>query len=497
MKSFYTSVIKYGSNILYRGYEDGKPVSKKIKFEPTLYVPTKEKTEIMSLVGNKYLKPKKFDSMNAANDFIEQYKDVHGFDIFGTGQLVTQFIQEKFPGKIEFDASLINVFAYDIETDSDGGYANIDEADKEIISISMRYAKSKEYILLALKGYDKSKTITGIDPENIRFEEFANEKLMLNRFIQIWTNSYPDVVTGWNVEYYDIMYTVTRIIRLFGEEKAKQLSPWGNIRKKTNEFHGRQQSTYEIYGVSVIDYMDAFKKFGYKYGPQESFKLDNIAGVILGEKKVDYSEYGNLNDLYKKNPQLFLDYSLKDTYLIQRFEEETALLQLVFTVAYGGGVNYSDAFGTVGIWESTIYRELVANNVIPFIKRIDNDSFESLIGGYVKDVKPGLYDWIVSLDLNSLYPHLMMQYNMSPETYVHGEKQSVSVDMVLANEYQNETEYAVAANGAMFRKNFKGVIPRIIEGYYAERKAVKIEMLEAESRLESIKKEMEKRKLKI
>ena len=156
---------------------------------------------------------------------------------------------------------------------------------------------------------------------------------LLRRFVEIWVADYPDIVTGWNVQYFDIQYIVTRITNLLGDDVAARLSPWKNVKRYSREFFGKMQSSYNISGISVIDYMDAFKKFGYKYGPQESFKLDHIAHVILGEKKLDYSEYGNLNALYEQNPQLYLDYNLKDTQLIVRMEEETSLLALVMTVA--------------------------------------------------------------------------------------------------------------------------------------------------------------------
>lgn len=299
MSSFYTSVERYANTILWRGYENGKPFSKKVKFQPTLYHASKKQTDFKSLIGSKYLEPKTFDTMGDARDFIEKYKDVSGFELYGNSHYVTQFIQERYPNHIDFDMSLINIFNFDIEVDISDGYANIETADKEITSIAIKSSKSDTYHLLGRKDYDKTKTLSGIDPENIQFMKFDTEKALLQRFIQIWTNEYPDIVTGWNVEYFDIMYVVTRIMRLFGEAKANELSPWGSIRKVTKEIFNRKQSTYEISGVAVIDYMDAFKKFGYKYGPQESYKLDHIAHVVLGTKKLKYERFNNHIDTHR------------------------------------------------------------------------------------------------------------------------------------------------------------------------------------------------------
>jgi len=241
--------------------------------------------------------------------------------------------------------------------------------------------------------------------------------------------------------------------------------------------------------------MDAFKKFGYKYGTQESYKLDHIAHTVLGTKKLDYSQYGSLTELYNKNPQLYLDYNLVDTHLIQRMEEETALLALVLTVAYGGGVNYSDAFGTVGIWEATLYRKLMEKSLIPPVKSSPGDKLGELVGGYVKDPVTGVHRWVVSFDLNSLYPHLMLQYNMSPETFVADKRAYVSQDMVLNDEYQNDDkDYSVCANGVHFTNKKLGIIPEIIQEYYANRSVIKKEMLRVESEIEEIKKEIQRRK---
>ena len=310
-------------------------------------------------------------------------------------------------------------------------------------------------------------------------------------------NNYPDIVTGWNVEYFDIQYLITRMKVLFGEEWVKDLSPWRHIRPTQREFFGKMQNTYFISGMAIVDYMDAFKKFGYKYGPQESWKLDHIANVVLGEKKLDYSAYGNLNALYEQNPQLYLDYNLKDTWLIQRFEDETSLLQLVMTVAYGGGVNYNDAFGTVGIWETTLYRKLISDGCVPPIKGGPGQRAGDLIGGYVKDPKVGMHPWVVSFDLNSLYPHLMLQYNMSPETYLSDERDFVNQEMILKGQYKSErTDISVAANGACFTNKFKGIIPSIIDEYYGNRKVIKKKMLAVEQQLEDAKDPKEKAALK-
>lgn len=495
MSKFYTSVEKVGNNILWNGYENGKRFNRKIPFQPTLFIPTKdENSKYKSLIGSYPIKPRKFENMTEARDFVEKYKDVSGFSIYGTGDFVTQFIQEQYPGEIDYDVSDIHFVYYDIEVDISEKLPDTETADCPIISISYKSSKTDKFYLLGQKDYDSSKTTTKIDPANIIFEKFKDEVSLLRRFIQLWTSDFPDIVSGWNVTYFDVMYTVTRIIRVLGEGEAKRLSPWGIIRKKTATKFNKPASTYQLMGIAVVDMMDALKKFGYKYGPQESYKLDHIAYVIVGEKKIDYSQYGSLTELYLKDPQLYLDYSLKDTYLVEAIEKEAALLSLVADMAYRGGVNYNDTFGTVGIWESTLYRWQLSRNIVPPVKRGPGEEGGALVGGYVKDPKVGFSDWVVTGDFSSLYPHLMLQYNMSPETYTEEMRKFCTPDMVLNGEFEsNDPEYAYACNGVAFKKTTRGMIPTIIEEYYAERKAVKNKMLAEESELELIKEEMNKR----
>lgn len=477
-QNFYTFVGKYGNKILWRGYENGKPFTREVAYKPTLFIPTKDTdSEYKSLITKRPLQPKTFDRMSDANDFIEQYKDVNGFDIHGNSNFVATFIHDNYPDNIDFDESLINLFSYDIETNISDGYPNMETCDKPITSIALKYRKKKEYVLLGQKNYDRHETLTDIDPENIVYEQFDNEKALLRRFVEIWCSDYPEVVSGWNVQYFDIWYTFTRIKHHFGENTLKRMSPWGIIKKTSKELYNKVQRTYDIMGVSIVDYMDAFKKFGYKYGTQESYKLDHIASVVLGETKLSYERFGNkidthrfisdgakgikipddvpdeeldekemlvrrrdiLKQKHEEKPddpkikemlikytiladdayhQFGLDYNLKDTRIIEMLEDETALLSLVFAVAYRGGSNFKDAFGTVGIWDTTLYRKIRAEGMVPPIKRGGKSELGELEGGFVKDPHVGIHDWVVSFDLDSLYPHLMMGSNLSPETLV-------------------------------------------------------------------------------
>ena len=228
--------------------------------------------------------------------------------------------------------------------------------------------------------------------------------------------------------------------------------------------------------------MELFQKFGYTYGPQESYALNHIAYVVLGEKKLSYEESGSLKNLYKDDHQKYIDYNMKDVQLVDRLEEKMALITLALTIAYKGGVNYQDTFGVTAIWESIIYRKLNLSKVVVPLSN-NEKPYRSFAGGYVKEPQVGRHDWIVSFDLNSLYPNLIVQYNMSPETLTDNNHMN-DVGYYLSGQ-SVDSEYSVAANGSSYRKDIDGVLPQIIEEYYDERVSVKQMQIAAQKEIQN------------
>jgi len=480
--SFYTCLNRYGNQILYRGYnESGRRVIKKIKFNPTLFVPTNKEEGWQSIDGTN-LAPINFPSMKDAREFCDLYKGVEDFKIYGTTNYIHQCITDMFPNEIEFNPNFVNVATIDIEVASDDGFPFPEEAAQPIISITIRNNIDKVFYVWGLGDFDVDKSIFA-DQHTVKYIHCKDEKELITSFISWWSKeeNTPDIVTGWNSRLFDIPYIINRINRVFGEDTSKKLSPWNMINYRQIAVKGKQLDTYEIYGVQQMDYLDLFQKFGYSYGAQESYKLDHIAHVVLGENKLDYSEYGALHNLYKHDHQKFIDYNIKDVEIVERLEEKMGLVVLAMTIAYKGGVNYSDTFGTTAIWDSIIYRELNRKKVVP---PPNDDKFKaSYPGGYVKDPHVGLHNWVVSFDLNSLYPNIIVQNNMSPETLV-SEVHTSGVDHYLNSDTNVTSDYAVAANGSCYRKDQRGVLPSIVIKYYDERKQVKKEMLEAKQEYE-------------
>lgn len=483
MTKFYTSISRYGNNILYRGYEDGHRVKKKVKFKPTLFVKGKGKSEFNALDGTN-VDPIKFDSMRDAREFCDRYEGVNNFTIYGNQNYIAQFIAEEFPTEIKFDRNKIRIHNIDIECDSAGqGFPEPSEAKFPITSICLYDSVSDIYYVWSTVEYDPEKTEhTDI---TIRYVKCKDEQNILKFFINYWHDEFtcPDIVTGWNIRTFDIPYIVNRITRLFGEEEAAKLSPWGMIEQKMVSMRKGQVQIYDITGIAQLDYLDLFQKFGFSFGPQENYRLDTIANVVLGERKMDYSEYGSLHNLIRENPQLYVDYNVKDVLLVSKMEDKIAMITLCLTMSYKAGVNYNDAFGTTGIWDSLIYRTLLNEKIIvpPNTNKFKSD----YDGGYVKDPQCGVHDWVCSFDVNSLYPNIIVQWNMSPETLLKGTVEpGITVEKMLDG-YVNTTQYSMAATGQYFDNSKQGFMPKIIEQMYDERVVIKKKMLASKQELET------------
>jgi len=484
MSKFYTNVSRYGNMILLRGYDHNKRITEKIKYGPKLYVSTNRPTKWKSLEGVPVAEVP-FETMREANEWVQRNKQVAGLHIFGNTRYISTFINDHYPGQLEFDRNKINVTTIDIEVASDDGFPEPDKAEHKVISITMKNNIDNTYHIWGLGDYDIEKSY--MKTHRVVYNKYATEADLLINFITHWSqpSNVPDVITGWNTRFFDVPYLVNRIHKLLGEAYVKRLSPWGMIERRDITTMGRTQTAYELKGISNLDYLDLFKKFGYSYGPQESYKLDHIAHVVLGEKKLSYEEYGNLHTLYKHNHQKFIDYNIKDVELVDRIEDKMGLITLCMTMAYKGGVNYNDTFGTTAIWDTIIYRKLHENNiVIPFIE----DKVKTFYpGGYVKEPQVGIHENLVSFDLNSLYPSIIMQYNMSPETIADGEITNVDIEQILTKSQRpNNKGKALAANGQYFNTQKVGIIPMIIDEMYQERVGIKADMIQAQKKLQKV-----------
>ena len=473
---FYTSVYLHGNNILLVGYENGRRRQIKMPCRPYIFTPTRGESEYQTIDGTKVDKLE-FESPREIREFIKRYDGVGGLQLYGLTNYVYPFIYDEFPGEIKYDPSLISTVFIDIEVQSDEGFPRVDAAAYPVTAITL--SKNKHKYVLGCNEFNNP------DPDNITYFKCRDEVHLLKTFITIWRKLNPDVVTGWNVEFFDIPYMVNRIERVMGISEARQLSPWGYLNQTTIQIMGKENTVYYPIGLTILDYLQLYRKFA--FSQQESYKLDHIGHVELGEKKIDYSEYGDLFSLYRENFQKFIEYNIKDVELVERLDDKLKLLELVYAFAYDSKILYQDTFTTVRSWDVIIHNYLMdRKRVVPF-PNIDSKD-RSIMGGFVKDPHVGMHDWVVSFDLNSLYPHLIMQYNISPDTFMGKLPSSLTIDDVLDGKARPLRDdmvagnYTVTANMCRYTKEARGFLPTLMERMYDDRKIYKKKMLEAKQK---------------
>jgi DNA polymerase elongation subunit (family B) len=474
-----------GDQFLVRGYENGQSFMTREKFSPTLFVPSKKETKYKTLTGEtvEAIKP---GTVRDCRDFIKKYDGVQGFKIYGNDRYIYQYISENYPeDEIKFDILKIKLTTIDIEVASENGFPDVENSAEEILLITLQDYNTKQIRTWGQGKFENNQ-------KNVQYRGFSNEYDLLNDFIHWWMDHTPEVITGWNSELYDIPYLVRRLDRILGEKLMKRMSPWGLVTEDEVYISGRKHISYDIGGVSQLDYLKLYKKF--TYTNQESYRLDHIANVELGQKKLDHSEFDTFKDFYTKGWQKFIEYNIIDVELVDRLEDKMKLIELALTMAYDAKANYADVFSQVRMWDTIIYNYLKKSNIV-IPPNVKSDKDEKYAGAYVKEPIPGKYDWVVNFDLNSLYPHLIMQYNISPETLLDKKHPSVTVDKILNREIDFEPykEYAVCANGAMYRKDVRGFLPELMEKIYKDRTIYKKKMIAAKQEYEKNKtKELEK-----
>jgi DNA polymerase elongation subunit (family B) len=473
---FYTNVVLVGNEILSRGFDNGEHFENREPFYPTLFVSTNKKSKYKTLGGN-YVDEVKPGTIRETREFISKYENIDNFILYGNTRYINQYISEKYQeDSIKFDINKIRLITIDIEVGSENGFPDVKSCQEELLTISIQDYSTKKIITWGVKPFNNTQ-------ENVNYILCRDEYDLLDRFLFYWDSHHPDVVTGWNCDLYDIPYLSGRISKVLGEKYVKKLSPWGIVNESEVSITGRTYTRVDIAGVTILDYLELYKKF--TYTNQESYRLDHIANVELGQKKLDHSEYDTFKEFYTKDWQKFVEYNIVDVELVDRLEDKMRLIELAITMAYDAKSNFSDVFFQVRMWDAIIYNYLKTKNiVIPFKKETKKDARYE--GAYVKDPMVGRHDWVVSFDLNSLYPHLIMQYNISPETLVDDKFYPISVDKLLNKQITipENYPYAVCANGAMYRKDVRGFLPELMEKMYTDRVIYKKKMLEAKQQYE-------------
>ncbi len=493
MTNFYTNVQSVGNNILYRGIIDGKRIKTKIPYQPTLYEKSNKVTQFTNLEGQ-YLAPIKFGSIREARDYLKQFEDVSGKTIYGQNRFEYAFIGEQHKSMVEWEFEHVSIGVLDIEVGSENGFPDPYEANEPVTAIALKFIGGHMFVW----GCGDYKT-----KGQERYLKCADEYQLLKFFVKFWQEKCPDVLTGWNTKFFDVPYLVNRIRKVLGEDEVKKLSPWGMISERQAFVMNRKLTVYDLVGIGDLDYLELYKWYSPNGKSQESYRLDAIAQFELGEGKISYEEYENLHQLYRLNYQLFIEYNIKDVELIFKLEDKLKLLELGLTLAYDTKTNYDDVFAQTRMWDALTYNHLMGKSII-VPPRIIKDKDAAFEGAYVKEPQVGKHDWVASFDLNSLYPHLMMQYNISPETLIEPANytkemrdilsQGVSVEKLLKRQVDiSSLENAtITPNGQFFRTDMQGFLPKMMEEMYEDRKKFKKMMIQAKKDYEAEKDDSKK-----
>jgi len=475
--NFYTNVLRYGNDLLIREVKDGERISRRVKYQPTLFdlVKTNEETGYKTLDGKSVL-PHKFDSINEAKQWIANRENQN--IVYGNTQYPYCWISDEFPNRIDWDLDKILIFTIDIEVECENGFPKPEDAAEPLLSITIKNHQSKRIIVWACGKFNNNR-------DDVTYIECESEKHLIKEFLVFWERHTPDIITGWNIELFDIPYLCNRINRVFDKKEVKRLSPWMNVFDREIYQMGRNHQIYTLDGIATLDYYDLYRKF--TYTNQESYRLDYIARIELDEKK-EGNPFDTFREWYTKDFQSFIEYNITDVELVDKLEDKMKLIQLCLTMAYDGKVNFTDVLGTVRYWDIIIYNHLRSKNIV-IPQKSKNTKTEKFEGAYVKEPQIGMHKWIMSFDLNSLYPMLMIQYNISPETLMNPDDkmQEGLVDKILNGKVKNTTKCCMTPNGAFFRKDKKGFLPELMEGVYNERVKYKKLMLEAQQKYENTK----------
>ena len=379
------------------------------------------------------------------------------------------------------------VLTFDIEVSMKKGLPDVEKAANEILSIATHDSTLDEYhsFTIGPKRFDSS--LRGWQEHY-----YTDEIDLLKAFLDYYTTASPTIITGWNTSGFDIPYLYRRLVRVLGEDRAKELSPIGLIK-----FNNRRQQ-YIIAGVSSLDYMTMYKKFTYTQQP--TYRLDAIGELEVKIKKTPYD--GTLQELYENDLEKFVDYNVNDVRIVVEIDRVKKLIDLVRQICHAGHIPYEDYQMSSRWIEGTIVVYLHRKGIIcpnkpvdgqqQLADRDDNDE-EGFVGAFVKEPTPGLYEWIYSLDLQSLYPSVIMSLNISPETkagrvmdwdyqkHLRGEIQHYLVDTFDAKQHKltkdeftkfmADANYYLSSNGILYVNKIQkiGVIPEILDKWFANR----------------------------
>ena len=469
---------------------DGNRVRYTVSHDPYLYLED-QKGDKTSIYNTK-LKKKVFRNAYERSKFLRDGGIRRVFENLPPAQ---QYLLDTFwkdNEKPEFTQNPIKICFLDIETYSVDSFPNPEDPTHEVTVITCYDSLTKTFHTFGVKPYNG-------ENKNIKYVHCKTERELFVKFIEYLKKDYPDIMSGWNSEFFDIPYIINRCTRILGEEYTKELSPLGRVhyRDIVGKF-GMQQRRYYIDGISILDYLDIYKRFCFK--ERDSYKLDNIGEIELGEKKVNLNGL-SLAQLTDTDWDRFIDYNIQDVNIVVRLEEKLQYVNLLRMLSYAGLCTFEQAMGTLSVINGSLCvkaREI--GKVISTFIRNDPDSVNP--GAYVAEPRGGFQEKIISFDANSLYPNVMISLNLSPETKVgkfekidddnfvirHVSGKSFNMTKQKFAEFIKTEELSLTKANFLFTQKFKGIVPLFVDHFYNKRVVIKKELQKYKVELSKLKK---------
>lgn len=472
-------------NIYYNGKEkcitlftwdkNGERIKVETTFEPYFYIES-NKGEAISIYGTK-LQKKTFRSQY---DRFKYIKDTNLKRVFENLPATQQYLVDTFwkdNETPEFSQHPIKVMFLDIEVYAPDDFPHANQAAAPVNVITIFDSLSRKYYTWGIKDF------TPTDPD-VKYIKCTSEKDIFIKFIEYFQSDYPDILTGWNSEFFDIPYIINRCTKILGEEYTKRLSPANNVYSRSikGQF-GIEQIRWYIDGVSLIDYLDVYKRF--TPGVRESYKLASIAETELGEGKVDFGTM-NLATLADTDWKTFIEYNIQDVRLLTKLEDKLKYSELIRMLAYVGLTSFEAAMGSLSVINgATAVRARYRNQKIPSFIRDEEEGKNP--GAYVGEPLSGFQQNIISFDANSLYPNVMISLNMSPETKIgvieerteteiklrHVNGKQFTLPVAKFTQFVEKENIAISKAEVLFTQKKKGVMPEILDYYYDKRQDIK------------------------
>ena len=480
---------KRGEINLWTWDSTGKRIKEIVPFEPFLYIESQSHKDAVSIYNTSLRKlsfKKQFDRYRFVQDSALKR-------IFYNLPVEQQFLIENFRtqnGSLEFIKNPLKIFFIDIETDSPNAFPEPKYAKDPINLITIYDSLKDEYVTWGLNNdYIPTR-------KNSTYTKCITEKELLLKFIKYWRSDFPDIVSGWNSETFDIPYIINRITNLFDDQKAKDLSPIGQLWFKeavTMKF-GKMEGRWNIKGISLLDYMNVYQTFA--RDKQESYALGYIAEVELGIGKTKIHA-ANLSAQANLDWTQFVEYNINDVALLVGLENKLQFLALMRMLAYTGLTNFEQAMGTISVVTGAMaIKGLERNQIIATFNHKAGGNYE---GGYVKEPKRGMSEAVVSFDVNSLYPNTIVTLNLSPETkigkinsreegkvdlsLINGQTHTISEDQFIR--FMKEKKLSLSKSNILFSQKSMGICPSLIDSIYKQR-------VTARNRLKVVKRKISK-----